>query len=127
MHIIQNSADHGIEKKGNIQLNLKENGEHINILISDNGRGIDAEDIHRKALEKGLVDHESFEKYSKKEKLALILIPGFSTKKQATEYSGRGVGMDVVKTNMKNLGGDVSVDSELGKGTSFKLTIPKLF
>ena len=58
---------------------------------------------------------------------AIIFLPGFSTKNIATEYSGRGVGMDVVKTNIKNLGGDVSVDSELGKGTSFKLTIPKLF
>ena len=94
-------------------------------MISDNGRGIDAEDIHRKALEKGLVDHESFEKYSKKEKLALILIPGFSTKKQATEYSGRGVGMDVVKTNIEKVGGTLEIDSIVGEGTSFIINIPQ--
>ena len=125
MHIIQNSADHGIEKKGKIELNLKENEEYINIMVSDNGRGIDAEDIHRKALEKGLVDHESFDKFTKKEKLSLILIPGFSTKKQATEYSGRGVGMDVVKTNIEKVGGSLEIDSTVGEGTSFIINIPQ--
>ena len=125
MHIIQNSADHGIEKEGAIKLQLKEVEGKIKISISDNGRGIDAEEIHRLALKKGLVDVESFDRFTIKDKLSLILMPGFSTKDHATEYSGRGVGMDVVKTNIEKLGGTLDIDSTLGEGTSFSITIPQ--
>jgi len=125
MHIIQNSADHGIEKEGKIILKLKDIDEKIKIYISDNGKGIDAEEIHKKALKKGIVDADSFDSFTKKDKLSLILIPGFSTKEQATEYSGRGVGMDVVKTNIEKLGGTIEIDSNIGKGTSFYITIPQ--
>ena len=127
IHIIQNSADHGIKEKGKIKIVIKNKEKSYELTVSDNGQGIDDKEIYKKALQKGLIKGEETEEYTKEDCLNLIFLPGFSTKNIATEYSGRGVGMDVVKTNMKNLGGDVSVDSELGKGTSFKLTIPKLF
>ena len=125
IHIIQNSADHGIKEKGKIEINIKNKEKSYELTISDNGEGIDYNKIYEKALQKGLIKGEETEEYTKNDCLNLIFLPGFSTKNIATEYSGRGVGMDVVKTNMKALGGDVSVDSELGQGTLFKLTIPK--
>ena len=127
IHIIQNSADHGIREKGKIEISIKNQDKLYELTVSDNGQGMDERVIYSKALEKGLIKGEETEEYTKEDCLNLIFLPGFSTKNIATEYSGRGVGMDVVKTNISALGGVVSVDSELGKGTSFKMTIPKKF
>ena len=126
IHIIQNSADHGIKEKGQIEINIKNKGQFYSLTISDNGQGIDESIIYKKALEKGLIKVEETEEYKKEDCLNLIFLPGFSTKNVATEFSGRGVGMDVVKTNINSLGGDISIESELGKGTLFKISIPKL-
>jgi signal transduction histidine kinase/predicted membrane protein len=124
MHIIQNSADHGIEAEGHIKIMIKKIEDDIHLEVSDNGKGIDAEDIHKKALEKGLVKKSTSEHFTKSDKLNLIMLAGFSTKQMATEYSGRGVGMDVVKTNIEKLGGTINIDSTLGEGTLFKIQIP---
>jgi len=124
MHIIQNSCDHGIEHEGVIKISLKLNEQGILIDISDNGRGIDHELIYNKAIEKKLVTREESQDYDKKKKLEFIMMPGFSTKEVATEYSGRGVGMDVVRTNIKKLGGSVDLDSTLGEGTQFQIVVP---
>ena len=125
IHIIQNSSDHGIEKKGKIEIDISDNGKSFDILISDDGKGMDYEYIYKKALEKGLIKLEDTEDFNKDDSLKLIFLPGFSTKTLATEFSGRGVGMDVVKNNIKNLGGFIEIDSDLGKGTKFKIEIPK--
>ena len=124
MHIIQNSADHGIEKEGKINVALKNSSKNIEILVSDNGRGIDPEIIYQKGIEKGLVNFEETESYSDQEKIQIILFAGFSTKEQATEFSGRGIGMDVVKSNIQKLEGTIEISSVLGQGTQFKIKIP---
>ena len=127
IHIIQNSADHGIKEKGKIEINITNKDKIYFLTISDNGQGIDDKIIYKKALEKGLIKVEDTEEYKKVDCLNLIFLPGFSTKNVATEFSGRGVGMDVVKTNITALGGDISIESELGQGTLFKISIPKNF
>ena len=124
MHIIQNSCDHAIEEKGIITIIIKDEGGEIKFDIIDDGRGIDPNFIHRKAIEKGIVTKEESQNYDKKKKLEFIMMSGFSTKEVATEYSGRGVGMDVVKTNIQNLGGSVELDSVPGEGTKFEIKIP---
>ena len=135
MHIVRNAMDHGIEAtaeerlkadkdpQGKIVLEAAHTGNEIVITVSDDGYGIDAEKILDKAENKGLLT-KAKEKYSKKEALGLILLPGFSTNKDVTEYSGRGVGMDVVKKNVEAVGGNVTISSELGKGTTITLRIP---
>jgi len=124
LHLIQNSADHGIEKKGSIFIQIQEKGPDIIISISDNGKGIDPDRVLINAIEKGLINKEDAEGLNRKEKLGLIMTPGFSTKKVATEYSGRGVGLDVVKTNIQKIGGSIEVESNPGQGSVFTLTIP---
>ena len=100
-------------------------GDCFDILISDNGQGMDHQFIYKKALEKGLIRLEETEEFNKDDSLKLIFLPGFSTKTLATEFSGRGVGMDVVKNNVHKLGGLIEINSDLGKGTQFKIEIPK--
>ena len=135
VHIIRNSCDHGIEppeeriakgkpETGIIQLKAYNEGNHIVIQISDDGRGLDPEKLKQKALEKGLITEKEAQTMSDKEAYALIFKPGFSTAAQVTNVSGRGVGMDVVKTNIEKLNGIIEIDSELGKGTTIKLKIP---
>ncbi len=124
MHIIQNSCDHGIEKDGSITVNLANIDEGLKITIFDNGRGMDSGLICEKAIEKGLTTEEESQKYTKKQKLKFIMMSGFSTKEVATEFSGRGVGMDVVKTNISDLGGSIELDSVLGEGTTIEIKIP---
>ncbi len=135
VHIIRNSCDHGIEppeeriakgkpETGIIQLKAYNEGNHIVIQISDDGRGLDPEKLKQKALEKGLITEKEAQNMSDKEAYALIFKPGFSTASQVTNVSGRGVGMDVVKTNIEKLNGIIEIDSELGKGTTIKLKIP---
>lgn len=134
MHLIRNSIDHGIESNderermgkervGTVTLEAKNSGSDVLVLIRDNGRGLQKEKILKKATENGLLDNYEHE-LTDKEIYNLILLPGFSTKEQVTEYSGRGVGMDVVLKNLESVGGSVNVDSILGKGTTITLKIP---
>lgn len=134
MHMIRNSMDHGIEmpeerkekgkpKKATITLEAKNTGGDVVIVIKDDGRGLDKESIVNKAIEKGITN-KTLEEISDKEAYNFIMSPGFSTKEAITEYSGRGVGMDVVHTNIKKLRGSITIDSEIGKGTIFVIRIP---
>ncbi|WP_025322180.1 hybrid sensor histidine kinase/response regulator [Deferrisoma camini] len=134
-HLVRNAVDHGLETpserlaagkpaKGRVSLRAFHEAGHVNIEISDDGRGIDAEKIVAKAIEKGLVGAEQARAMSEKEKVGLIFLPGFSTAEQVTDVSGRGVGMDVVKTNLDKLGGVVDIDSAPGRGTTVRIKLP---
>ncbi|WP_270964404.1 hybrid sensor histidine kinase/response regulator [Campylobacter upsaliensis] len=135
MHMIRNSCDHGVEdpatrkangkpERGVVQLKAYNEGNHIVIEITDDGKGLDAAGLKMKALEKNLITEKEAEQMTEKEAFALIFKPGFSTAAKVTNVSGRGVGMDVVKTNIEKLNGVIEIDSELGKGSTFKLKIP---
>ncbi|HQS67595.1 MAG TPA: response regulator [Sulfuricurvum sp.] len=135
VHIIRNSCDHGIEtgdvrvangkeEGGTIQLKAYHEGNHIVIQIIDDGKGLDTDMLKSKAMEKGLITEKEADGMTDKEAYGLIFRPGFSTAAQVTSVSGRGVGMDVVKTNIEKLNGMIDIDSELGRGTSMKLKIP---
>jgi two-component system chemotaxis sensor kinase CheA len=135
IHLIRNALDHGLEtpderlasgknRTGTVVLSATHEGNQIIISIKDDGRGIDTDKLSRKSLEKGLVTEEQLAAMSQKEILDLIFLPGFSTKEKATDLSGRGVGMDVVKTNIKKLNGLIEVKTELGKGSEFILKLP---
>jgi len=135
VHIIRNSCDHGIEtpdirlgggkpETGTIQLKAYHEGNHIVIQIIDDGKGLDPDMLKNKAMEKGLITEKEADGMSDKEAYGLIFRPGFSTAAQVTSVSGRGVGMDVVKTNIEKLNGMIDIDSEIGAGTSMKLKIP---
>jgi len=134
-HILRNSIDHGIESseeriasgkppKGKIVINTYQKGTQIIIEIMDDGKGIDVDNLRKKAVEKGLMTEEEARKMSDDDAINIIFLPGFSTKDVASELSGRGVGMDVVKTNISLLNGYVEVSTEKGKGTTFKINIP---
>ncbi len=134
MHLIRNSMDHGLEipdvreqkgkpRKGTITLEAKNSGSDVIISIHDDGAGLNREKIIKKAIEKGLTAKSESE-ISDKEAYAFILQPGFSTKDQVSEFSGRGVGMDVVKKNIEKVGGTIQIDSIAGKGTSIFIKIP---
>ncbi|EOG4049618.1 chemotaxis protein CheA, partial [Campylobacter coli] len=135
MHMIRNSCDHGVEdpatraangkpEKGIVQLKAYNEGNHIVVEITDDGKGLDANGLKAKAIEKNLITEREADQMTDKEAFALIFKPGFSTAAKVTNVSGRGVGMDVVKTNIEKLNGVIEIDSELGKGSSFKLKIP---
>jgi two-component system, chemotaxis family, sensor kinase CheA len=135
VHIIRNSCDHGVEapedrlakgkeETGTIMLKAYNEGNQIVIQIDDDGKGLDAEALKNKSLEKGIITEKEADTMSDKEAFGLIFKPGFSMAKQVTNVSGRGVGMDVVKTNIEKLNGIIDIDSEIGKGTSMKLKIP---
>ncbi|MDQ1340830.1 MAG: two-component system, chemotaxis family, sensor kinase CheA, partial [Campylobacterota bacterium] len=135
VHIIRNSADHGIEmpeiraangkpEQGMINLKAYNEGNTIVIQIEDDGKGLDPEMLKSKALEKNVISEREADIMSEKEAYSLIFKPGFSTAAKVTNVSGRGVGMDVVKTNIEKLNGIIDVDSEVGKGTIIKLKIP---
>ncbi|WP_022669906.1 hybrid sensor histidine kinase/response regulator [Hippea alviniae] len=135
VHIVRNAIDHGIEppeereklgkpRKGTIILSAYHEGNYIVIETTDDGRGMDPEKLKQKALEKGLITETEARQMSKEEAYALIFKPGFSTAERVTNISGRGVGMDVVKTNVEKLNGIIEVKSELGKGTTIILKIP---
>ena len=97
---------------------------HVNIEISDDGNGVDAEKVKAKALQKGLITAEQADRMNEREMVNLIFLPGFSTAEKLTNVSGRGVGMDVVKTNIEKIGGTVDVQTKLGQGTTLKIKIP---
>ncbi len=135
VHIIRNSCDHGIEtpeerlakgkpEEGTITLKAYNEGNQIVIQIDDDGKGLDPEMLKQKSLEKGIITEKEAEQMSDKEAYTLIFKPGFSTAAAVTSVSGRGVGMDVVKTNIEKLNGIIDIDSEIDKGTSIKLKIP---
>ncbi len=134
-HIIRNSCDHGIEpleerrrlnkpETGKVQLSAYNEGNHIVIKISDDGKGLDPVMLKEKAIEKGVISERDAEGMSDREAFNLIFKPGFSTAKVVSNVSGRGVGMDVVKTNIEKLNGIIEIDSEVGVGTTQKLKIP---
>ncbi len=135
VHIIRNSCDHGIEtpaervkagksEKGTVNLKAYNEGNNIIIEIGDDGKGLDPDVLINKSLEKGVINEKEADRLSEKEAFALIFRPGLSTADAVTNVSGRGVGMDVVKTNIEKLNGIIDIDSEKGKGTVIKLKIP---
>lgn len=135
IHLIRNAMDHGLEtpdervasgkpRTGQLILAAVHEGNQIIISIKDDGRGIDTDRVSRKALEKGLITEEQLAAMSQRELFDLIFLPGFSTKEKASDLSGRGVGMDVVKTNIKRLNGLIEIKSEKGQGSEFILRLP---
>ncbi|NEP02342.1 MAG: chemotaxis protein CheA [Symploca sp. SIO2E9] len=134
-HIVRNCVDHGIESpdvrtakyksaQGRVFLRAFHESGHVNIEIADDGIGIDAVQLKEKAVQRGLITTEKAARMSDAEALNLIFLPGLSTAKQVTNLSGRGVGMDVVRTNIEKINGTIDVQSRLGLGTTFKLKIP---
>ncbi len=135
VHIIRNSIDHGIENEndrvktgknpfGTIKLSANHVGNNIIITIEDDGKGIDPEVIKAKAISKGLISKEKADELSKQDLLNLIFLPGFSTAEVVTNISGRGVGMDVVKTNVTKLRGMINLESTVGVGTKIQIKLP---
>ena len=135
IHLLRNSVDHGIElpeeregtgknEKGQIVLSAQRNGNQVIIEIYDDGAGIDPEKIKISAVKKGIATQAELDKMTKEQLINLIFLPGFSTAKEITETSGRGVGMDVVKTKIQALGGIVHIDSQVGKGTRTTIKLP---
>jgi len=135
VHLVRNAVDHGVEtveerraagkpEKSIIELSARQEGDHILITITDDGRGMRPEVIRDKAVEKGLITNEVANTLDENQCLELIFLPGFSTKDQISSVSGRGVGMDVVKTNIQKLNGTVSIQSEVGKGSTFSISLP---
>lgn len=133
MHIIRNSIDHGIEPaeerikagkdpKGLVSIDTSYSGANVRIKVSDDGRGMDDDELRKTAIEKGLLRPDS--EISHKELLQLIFHPGFTTSEQVSNISGRGVGMDVVKKNIEELRGSIEVDTQKGKGTSITISLP---
>lgn len=135
VHLIRNAVDHGVESsderlaagkptKSVVRLEARQEGDHIVLIVADDGRGMSPERIRAKAVEKGLIKEEEANTLDDRQSLNLIFLPGFSTMTQASAVSGRGVGMDVVKTNIQKLSGSVEIRSEPGKGTVFIISLP---
>jgi len=135
LHLVRNAVDHGIEsaeervkvgkpEAGRIFLSAHHEGDHIIIEIKDDGRGMDPENLKELAVRKGLITKEQADNLDRFAALNLIFLPGFSSKEQATDVSGRGVGMDIVKFNVARLNGTIDIDTEVGRGTCFTLKLP---
>jgi two-component system chemotaxis sensor kinase CheA len=135
VHLVRNAIDHGVEtieerrvsdkqEKSIIQIEAHQEGDHIVISVSDDGRGMRADLIKNRAIEKGLISRENAGKLDEQQCLELIYLPGFSTKEDVSSISGRGVGMDVVKTNIQKLNGTIGICTEPGSGTKFTLSLP---
>lgn len=135
IHLIRNAVDHGVEMpderqasgkpvKSLVRLEARQEGDHIVLIIADDGKGMSAERIRAKAVEKGLVSEEEANMLDERQSLNLIFLPGFSTMAQVSAVSGRGVGMDVVKTNIHKLNGSIEIRSEPGKGSVFIISLP---
>jgi len=135
IHLIRNAVDHGVEMpeerqaagkpiKSLVRLEARQEGDHIVLIIADDGKGMSAERIRAKATEKGLISEEEANTLDERQSLNLIFLPGFSTKTQVSDVSGRGVGMDVVKTNIQKLNGAIEIRSEPGKGSVFIISLP---
>jgi len=134
-HLLRNAIDHGIEspearrakgkdEEGRIELRAYQKGSEIIIEVKDDGAGIDADKIGRKAVEKGIVGEEELEQLERRDILDFVFHPGFSTASEVTDVSGRGVGMDIVRNVVKKLDGQISIESELGKGSTFTISLP---
>jgi two-component system chemotaxis sensor kinase CheA len=134
-HAVRNSLDHGIEPpdvrqaagkdpEGILKLRAAQEGSHVLIEVSDDGAGIAVEKVRQKAIERGLITADRASSLAERELLQLIFLPGFSTAETVTNVSGRGVGMDVVRTNVEKIGGKVEIDSRSGKGTTLRMRIP---
>ena len=135
IHLVRNAVDHGVEMplerqaagkpaKSLVRLEARQEGDHIVLIIADDGRGISAERIRAKAVEKGLISEEEANTLDERQSLNLILLPGFSTKSEISDVSGRGVGMDVVQTNIQKLNGSIEIRSEPGKGSVIIISLP---
>lgn len=136
MHLVRNSVDHGIEDdpnartangkpaKGKITLEAKNEGGKVYISVKDDGKGLNKEKLYQKALSKGLIENKPISEYKEKEIFRFITLPGFSTKEEVTEYSGRGVGMDVVVKNIQSIGGRLDIESVENEGSEMTLVIP---
>ncbi|MFW5395828.1 MAG: two-component system chemotaxis sensor kinase CheA [Candidatus Accumulibacter regalis] len=135
VHLIRNAVDHGVETaeqrqaagkpvKSVVRLEARQEGDHIVLIIADDGRGMSPEKIRAKAIEKNIIGEEEANTLDDRQSLNLIFLPGFSTMAQASAVSGRGVGMDVVKTNIQKLNGSIEIRSELGKGSVFSISLP---
>ena len=135
VHLVRNSVDHGIEMpeirmqsgketQGRVLLSAAQEGDHILLVIQDDGAGMDAEKLKQIAIGKGILDQDAAERMTDKDAYSLIFAPGFSTKVEISDISGRGVGMDVVKTSITKLNGTISIDSEIGKGTRLEIKVP---
>ncbi|MBV8466468.1 MAG: chemotaxis protein CheA [Burkholderiales bacterium] len=135
VHLVRNAVDHGVETieervaigkppKSIVQLSATQVGDHILIEITDDGKGMRPDVLRRKAVEKGLIDLETANSMDDKQALQLVFMPGFSTKDQISSISGRGVGMDVVKTNIQKLNGRIDIQSVVGEGTRFSISLP---
>ncbi len=135
VHLVRNAVDHGVEtieeriaagkpEKSYVELSARQEGDHILITITDDGKGMRPEVIRNKAIEKGLITPEMANTLDETRCLELIFLPGFSTKDEISSVSGRGVGMDVVKTNIQKLNGTVTIHSEVGKGSTFAISLP---
>jgi len=135
IHLIRNAVDHGIEEpaerrangkpeKSQVRLEARQEGDHIVLIVADDGKGMNPEKLRAKALEKGVITDEEANTMDERQSLHLVFLPGFSTKDVASDVSGRGVGMDVVKTNIQKLNGSIEIKSMVGKGTSFIISLP---
>jgi len=135
IHLIRNAVDHGVEspeerrasgkpEKSQVRLEARQEGDHIVLIIADDGHGMNAEKLRAKALAKGLITDEEANTMDERQSLNLVFLPGFSTKDVASDVSGRGVGMDVVKTNIQKLNGSIDIKSTVGKGTTFVISLP---
>ncbi|MDR0529689.1 MAG: chemotaxis protein CheA [Zoogloeaceae bacterium] len=135
IHLIRNAVDHGVESpderaangkpaKSLVRLEARQEGDHIVLIVADDGHGMNAERIRAKAVEKGLITEEEANTLDDRQSFNLILLPGFSTKTEISDVSGRGVGMDVVKTNIQKLNGSIDIRSEPGKGSVFLISLP---
>lgn len=135
IHLIRNAVDHGVEgpeerrangkpEKSQVRLEARQEGDHIVLIVADDGKGMNAEKLRAKALEKGLISDEEANTMDERQSLNLVFLPGFSTKDVASDVSGRGVGMDVVKTNIAKLNGSIEIKSTVGKGTTFIISLP---
>jgi two-component system chemotaxis sensor kinase CheA len=134
-HLLRNSADHGLESNeervrlgkeevGNIYLDAYQDGNNVNIEVRDDGAGINVEKVRQKAIEKGTITPEQAENMSDKEIIDILFRPSFSTAEKITDVSGRGVGLDVVKTKIEGLGGSIECKSVVGEGSSFIIRLP---
>ena len=135
IHLIRNAVDHGIEdaaaraaagkpQKSLVRLEARQEGDHIVIMVADDGRGMDAERLRAKALAKGLISDEEASTMDDRQSYNLIFLPGFSMAEKVSDVSGRGVGMDVVRTNIQKLNGSIEIKSQLGKGTTLLINLP---
>ncbi|WP_411850910.1 chemotaxis protein CheA [Stenotrophomonas sp. LGBM10] len=135
VHLVRNAIDHGVEmpdlreaqgkpRGGHVRLSAQQEGDYVSIEVQDDGAGIDPERLRAKAREKGLIDPEAAARLTSEECLHLVFLPGFSTKQQVTDISGRGVGMDVVQSRIRELSGQIQIQSELGRGSRFMIRVP---